>query len=146
MGLDSCLLIGAHVVELYSPRKAPLMWDDLYLLNEAMMPGPVSDRTHDRHVQDFAWRRSRRRRHRRGYRRTSRPGRPAPVFRGEGHADPSHRNGGKASGRAGHRGEARDDSFKPAYQVTVVKDNRVFEVEVDAVTNAVIGSREDMDD
>lgn len=39
-----------------------------------------------------------------------------------------------------------DDSFKPAYQVTVVKDNRVFEVEVDAVTNAVIGSREDMDD
>src|SRR5215207_7141643 len=39
-----------------------------------------------------------------------------------------------------------DDSFKPAYQVTVIKDNRVFEVQVDAVTNAVIGSREDMDD
>ena len=39
-----------------------------------------------------------------------------------------------------------DDSLKPAYQVTVVKYNRVFEVEVDAVTNAVIGSREDMDD
>ena len=39
-----------------------------------------------------------------------------------------------------------DDSFKPAYQVTVVRDNRVFDVQVDAVTNAVIGSREDMDD
>ena len=43
-------------------------------------------------------------------------------------------------------GKLDDDSLKPAYQVTVVKDNRVFEVEVDAVTNAVIGSREDMDD
>jgi uncharacterized membrane protein YkoI len=39
-----------------------------------------------------------------------------------------------------------DDSFKPAYEVTVVKDNRVFDVYVDAVTNAVISSREDMDD
>ena len=39
-----------------------------------------------------------------------------------------------------------DDSFKPAYEVTVVKDNRVFDVQVDAVTNAVLGSREDMDD
>ena len=39
-----------------------------------------------------------------------------------------------------------DDSFKPAYEVTVVKDNRVFDVQVDAVTNAVLGSREDTDD
>ncbi len=39
-----------------------------------------------------------------------------------------------------------DDSFKPAYEVTVVKDNRVFDVYVDAVTNAVLGSREDTDD
>ena len=39
-----------------------------------------------------------------------------------------------------------DDSFKPAYEVTVVKDDRVFDVQVDAVTNAVLGSREDMDD
>ena len=39
-----------------------------------------------------------------------------------------------------------DDSFKPAYEVSVVKDNRVFDVHVDAVTNAVISSREDMDD
>jgi uncharacterized membrane protein YkoI len=39
-----------------------------------------------------------------------------------------------------------DDSFKPAYEVTVVKDNRVFDVQVDAVTNAVLGSREDPDD
>ena len=39
-----------------------------------------------------------------------------------------------------------DDSFKPAYEVTVVKDDRVFDVQVDAVTNAVLGSREDMGD
>jgi uncharacterized membrane protein YkoI len=39
-----------------------------------------------------------------------------------------------------------DDSFKPAYQVSVVKDNRVFDVQVDAVTNAVLSSREDRDD
>jgi uncharacterized membrane protein YkoI len=39
-----------------------------------------------------------------------------------------------------------DDSFKPAYEVTVVKDNRVYDVQVDAVTNAVLGSREDPDD
>jgi uncharacterized membrane protein YkoI len=39
-----------------------------------------------------------------------------------------------------------DDSFTPAYEVTVIKDNRVFDVYVDAVTNAVTGSREDMDD
>jgi uncharacterized membrane protein YkoI len=38
-----------------------------------------------------------------------------------------------------------DDSFKPAYEVTVVKDNRVYDVHVDAVTNAVLGSREDLD-
>ena len=39
-----------------------------------------------------------------------------------------------------------DDSFKPAYEVTVVKDGRVYDVQVDAVTNAVLGSREDTDD
>ena len=39
-----------------------------------------------------------------------------------------------------------DDSFKPAYDVTVIKDNRVYDVQVDAVTNAVLGSREDRDD
>jgi uncharacterized membrane protein YkoI len=39
-----------------------------------------------------------------------------------------------------------DDSFKPAYEVTVVKDNRVYDVQVDAVTNAVLGSREDIGD
>jgi uncharacterized membrane protein YkoI len=39
-----------------------------------------------------------------------------------------------------------DDSFKPAYEVTIVKDNRVFSVYVDAVTNAVLSSREDTDD
>jgi uncharacterized membrane protein YkoI len=39
-----------------------------------------------------------------------------------------------------------DDSFKPAYEVSVVKDNRIFDVQVDAVSGEVVGSREDMDD
>ncbi|MEY6433506.1 PepSY domain-containing protein [Thioalkalicoccus limnaeus] len=39
-----------------------------------------------------------------------------------------------------------DDSFRPAYEVTVVKDGRVFDVQVDAVNGAVFGVREDLDD
>lgn len=39
-----------------------------------------------------------------------------------------------------------DDSWKPAYEVSVVKDNRVFDVQVDGVSGAVLGSREDLDD
>jgi uncharacterized membrane protein YkoI len=39
-----------------------------------------------------------------------------------------------------------DDSFSPAYEVSVVKDNRVFDIRVDAVTGEVSGVREDHDD
>lgn len=39
-----------------------------------------------------------------------------------------------------------DDSFKPAYEVSVVKDGRVFDVQVDGVSGEVVGSREDNDD
>lgn len=39
-----------------------------------------------------------------------------------------------------------DDSFKPAYEVSIVKDNRLFDVQVDAVSGDVIGAREDLDD
>lgn len=39
-----------------------------------------------------------------------------------------------------------DDSFKPAYEVTVTKDGRIYDVQVDGVTGDVIGSREDLDD
>ena len=39
-----------------------------------------------------------------------------------------------------------DDSFKPAYEVNIVKDNRIFDVQVDAVTGEVTGVREDLDD
>lgn len=39
-----------------------------------------------------------------------------------------------------------DDAWKPAYEVSVVKDNRVFDVQVDAVSGGVLGSREDLDD
>lgn len=39
-----------------------------------------------------------------------------------------------------------DDSFSPTYEVTVVKDDRVYDVRVDAVSGGVIGAREDKDD
>ena len=39
-----------------------------------------------------------------------------------------------------------DDSFKPAYEVSVVVGERVFDVAVDGVSGAVIGAREDIDD
>ncbi|OFC69421.1 PepSY domain-containing protein [Alteromonas confluentis] len=39
-----------------------------------------------------------------------------------------------------------DDSFTPAYEVTVVKDNKVFDVRVDAKSGEVTGVREDYDD
>jgi len=39
-----------------------------------------------------------------------------------------------------------DDSFSPAYEVSVVKDNRVFDVQIDGVTGKVLGAREDIDD
>lgn len=39
-----------------------------------------------------------------------------------------------------------DDSFKPAYDVSIVKGDKVFDVQVDGVTGEVIGSREDIDD
>lgn len=39
-----------------------------------------------------------------------------------------------------------DDSFKPTYEVSVVKDDRLYDVRVDAVSGEVIGAREDIDD
>jgi len=39
-----------------------------------------------------------------------------------------------------------DDSWKPAYEVSIVKDNRVFDVQVDAISGGVLGAREDLDD
>ncbi|MDC0709292.1 PepSY domain-containing protein [Stigmatella sp. ncwal1] len=36
-----------------------------------------------------------------------------------------------------------DDSFKPVYEVSVVKDNRVYDVWVDGVEGKVLGARED---
>ncbi len=50
-------------------------------------------------------------------------------------------NGGQA-----YEASLDDDSFKPAYEVTVAKDGRIFDVQVDGVTGEVIGSREDNDD
>jgi uncharacterized membrane protein YkoI len=39
-----------------------------------------------------------------------------------------------------------DDSFKPAYEVTVTKDGRIYDVQVDGMTGGILGSREDLDD
>jgi uncharacterized membrane protein YkoI len=39
-----------------------------------------------------------------------------------------------------------DDSFKPAYEVSVVRDGKIFDVQVDALSGEVLGAREDVDD
>ncbi len=39
-----------------------------------------------------------------------------------------------------------DDSFKPVFEISVVKDDKIFEVHVNAETGEVIGAREDLDD
>jgi uncharacterized membrane protein YkoI len=39
-----------------------------------------------------------------------------------------------------------DDSFKPVYEVSVVKDNRVYDVWVDGVEGKVLRAREDTKD
>lgn len=39
-----------------------------------------------------------------------------------------------------------DDSFSPTYEVSVVKDAKLYDVRVDAVNGSVLGSREDKDD
>ncbi len=39
-----------------------------------------------------------------------------------------------------------DDAWKPAYEISVVKDNRIFDVQIDAIEGKVLGSREDNDD
>lgn len=39
-----------------------------------------------------------------------------------------------------------DDSFRPAYEVSVVADGRIWDVQVDGVTGKINGAREDIDD
>lgn len=39
-----------------------------------------------------------------------------------------------------------DDSFRPEYEVTIVRDNKEFDVQVDGVTGKVLSAREDKDD
>lgn len=52
----------------------------------------------------------------------------------------------KHQGGRAIEGSLDDDSFRPAYEVTVVKDNRFYDVQVDAVSGEVLGAREDIDD
>lgn len=49
-------------------------------------------------------------------------------------------NGGKAL-----EASIDDDSFKPEYEVSVLRDNRIYEVRVNAENAEVIGEREDND-
>lgn len=40
-----------------------------------------------------------------------------------------------------------DDSFRPSYEVSIVKaDGKIFDVQVDAVDGKILGAREDLDD
>ena len=39
-----------------------------------------------------------------------------------------------------------DDSFSPEYEVSVVREDRTYDVRINAVTGEVLGSREDRDD
>lgn len=38
-----------------------------------------------------------------------------------------------------------DDSFRPEYEVSVVREDRTYDVRIDAITGEVLGSREDRD-
>lgn len=49
--------------------------------------------------------------------------------------------GGKA-----YEASIDDDSFRPEYEVTILRDDRVYDVRVNAETGEVIGAREDLDD
>ena len=50
-------------------------------------------------------------------------------------------NGGKAL-----EASIDDDSFKPEYEVSVLRDNRIYEIRVNAENAEVISEREDKDD
>lgn len=39
-----------------------------------------------------------------------------------------------------------DDSFRPAYEVSVVSGDKIWDVQVDGISGSVTGAREDMDD
>ena len=49
-------------------------------------------------------------------------------------------------GGQAYEAKVDEDSFKPEYEVDVVKDGRVYEVRVDGVSGEVIGAREDQND
>lgn len=52
----------------------------------------------------------------------------------------------KHQGGKAYEASIDDDSFSPAYEVGVIKDNSVYDIRVDAVTGKVLGAREDIDD
>lgn len=52
----------------------------------------------------------------------------------------------KHQGGRAYEANLDDDSFRPAYEVSVIKDDRIYDVQVDAVTGEVLGAREDIDD
>lgn len=42
--------------------------------------------------------------------------------------------------------ELDTDSFSPTYEVGIIKDSKLYDVRVDAVSGKVTGAREDVDD
>jgi len=38
-----------------------------------------------------------------------------------------------------------DDSFSPRYEISVIAENKIYELEVDGVSGEVLSTREDMD-
>jgi uncharacterized membrane protein YkoI len=49
----------------------------------------------------------------------------------------------KHQGGQAYEASIDDDSFKPEYEINIVKDGKTYEVTVDGVSGTVIGSRED---
>lgn len=52
----------------------------------------------------------------------------------------------KHQGGRAYEANIDDDSFQDAYEVGIVKDNRIYDVRVNALDGSIIGSREDIDD
>jgi uncharacterized membrane protein YkoI len=50
-----------------------------------------------------------------------------------------------AQGGQAYEAGIDDDSFKPEYEVSIVRDDRRYDVRVDAVTGEVKGAHEDRD-
>jgi len=65
----------------------------------------------------------------------------AKISLGDAIAAAEKHQGGRA-----YEASIDDDSFEPTYEVGIIKDDRVYDVRINAVDGSVIGAREDIDD